>query len=242
MPAFNIPLTLATIRGYVRNLILERAGDVGLITDAEANDLVNLAARIIFVRIANKYPDVFAQRSATNITVSNATMGVPFTSIVSGGASAGHLFRILNAQAGAVGATLGQLDQVSVFSRAADRHIYEHSNSGTGFFAAPAIPARFYVEGQTVYFTPITSGSFDCRFQWVQQPQDMTADADTLWGGFLPQYGDLVGILAASLAVSKDGQAQTPVDKFLQYVDQILVEQFGPPANPYEEQPAEMRP
>lgn len=247
MPAFNTPLTLATCRSLVRNLVLERAGDVGLVTDAELNDIINFAARSIWLHIATKYPDVFAQRSAASFTVTSGV--VPFSSIVASGGGSGNVFRILNALVGPVGTAENAMEQIHEFDKVAARHVYEPGAGGTptGLVAQPALPYRWYVEGTALFFSPQTTGNFDTRIQWVQQPQDMTGDTDTLWGGQLAMYGDTVCGLAAVIVQAKDRSA---FDGVFTVLDQMLVENFGnpryqlhdTPRNPYAEVSKNSRP
>lgn len=238
--AFLTPASLVTTRNYVRNLVLERPGDNGLITDTEANDIINIAARMLWLRISTKWPEAFAQRSAASITVaSNAT--VSFNTISAGA----NIFRVLNAYVGPVGATEVTMQMIHPFSKAAGRHVYEPYT----FPSQDLLPARFYVEGQSVGFSPPIVSSFDVRFQWVQMPADMVLDVDIIWGGFLPAYHDTVAMLAAQMVLAKDASGPGSFAPLFQYLDTCLSENFGTPkpdgqytANPYDSSPRENRP
>lgn len=242
MPALNTPASLSQLRSYVRNLVLERTADTGLITDTEANDLINIAARTLFVRIANKYPDSFAIRSATSAAVPSTGI-VPFqgaapsvVSTATGAPTTGNIYRMLNAYVGATGTAEFSMEFCHPFGKVSDRHVYEPGLGGTvgGIMQPVILPARWYVEGATVVFTPVPpSNTFDARFQWTQMPQDMTVDGDLAWEGKLPYFHDSIAMLTSVMVFSKDSNLLTPADSVFRYVDQILQEQFGPPQSPY---------
>lgn len=236
MPAFNTPMTLTTLQAYVRNYTLERTGDVGLITDQELIDIINAAARMIWTRIATKYPDVFMTRTPTNQTVTAGT-SLAFTSF----ATPGHqVYKIVLVAVGPVGASLQQLDPINSYDRVTYRQVYEPTPTTQ---ILPAFPYRWYIEGENIFFTPQqTSGNFDCRVSYVAQPLDMVNAGDTCWGGLLPQYHDWVAVLASLLVYGKDGHLQNGFSGIFQYLDSILTEHFGPPSNPYSENPKEFRP
>jgi len=231
-----VGMTLTQLQNYVRNYTLERAGDVGLITDAELIDIINAASRMIWVRIATKYPDVFATRTASNLTVT-AGQPVPFSTV----ASPGHqIYKIILVAAGPVGATLSQLDPLNSYDRQTYRQVYEPMPSTQ---VLPTRPFRWYVEAENIYFTPaITSGNFDVRVSYIPMPNDLVSGTDNLWGSLLPQYHDWVAVLAAVMVYGKDGHLQNGYTPIFQYIDNILVEHFGPPSNPYAESPKEYRP
>lgn len=241
--AFLTPASLSATRGYLRNLILERTGDNGLVTDPEANDIINISARMLWLRIATKWPEAFAQRSTASLTVASGAT-VAFATIQ----PTGNIFRILNAYVGAVGAPEFSMQMIHSFSKAAGRHVYEPN----AFPRQDFLPARFYIEGQTVGFSPPIIGSFDVRFQWVQMSVDMVADIDLIWGGFLPMYHDTVAMLAVQMALSKDASGPASFSPLFSYLDTCLQENFGAPktmgntgdyaSNPYEAQPGESRP
>jgi hypothetical protein len=237
MPAFNTPLTLLAVRNYVRNLMIERASDSLLGTDQELNDIINLSSRCVWLSIVTKYPDVLAQRSAASIAVT--TGSVAFSAIVASGGGAGNVFRILNALVGPTGTAENAMEQIHEFDKVSARHVYEPGVGGTptGLVAQPAIPYRWYVEGTTLFFTPQTTGSFDTRVQWVQQPQDMTGDTDTVWQGQLAMYHDAVVTLSASMVQNKTASMPNSADPVLQALDKSLEENFGPPRHPYHDQP-----
>jgi hypothetical protein len=229
MAALLTPSSLLVLRSYVRNLALERAGDTGLITDAELNDILNIASRMVWLRIATKYPDVFAQRSASNVVVPASGI-VAFASV----SASSNIFRILNAYAGVTGAAEGTMSMINTFDRVASRHVYEP------YIPAPALPFRYYVEGNNVVFSPVCSGTYDARFTWAQMPLDMVADGDLLWSGLQPMYHDTVAILGVQMTVFKD-QPMAFAGVF-QFLDNMLTANFGPPSNPYESTPKEVRP
>lgn len=243
--ALLTPASLATTRGYVRNLILERTGDNGLVTDAEANDIINISARMLWLRIATKWPEAFAQRSAASITVAPGAT-VAFTAITSGAVV--NLFKVLNAYVGPVGASETSMQMIRPFSKATGRHVYEPS----AFPRQDLLPARFYAEGQSIGFSPPIVGSFDVRFQFVQMSPDMVGDTDLIWGGFLSPYHDTVAMLAVQMALSKDASGPASFSSLFAYLDTSLTENFGAPksylnsgyyaSNPYEASPGESRP
>lgn len=238
--AFLTPASLSTTRGYVRNLVLERTGDNGLITDPEANDIINIAARMIWLRISTKWPEAFAQRSAASLTVAPGAT-VPFNTI----SASANIFRVLNAYVGAVGTTEATMQMIHPFSKAAGRHVYEPN----AFPRQDFLPARFYVEGQTIGFSPPIVGSFDVRFQWIQMSADMVADGDLIWGGALPTFHDTVAMLSIQMVLSKDASGPQSFAPVFSYLDTVLQENYGIPkptgeytANPYDTAPGENRP
>lgn len=235
--AFLTPASLSATRNYVRNLALERQPDVGLITDSELTDIVNIAARTLFLRIATKYPEPFAQRSAASVAVAASSI-VPFTAISAAGGP--QVFRVLNALVGPTGTPEIGMFHVNPFDRLAFRRIYEP----TAFNRPSLLPVRFYVEGTNVIFTPVIGIGFDARFQWVQMPADMVGDSDTIWNGLLPMYHDTVALYSLQLVLAKDASGPQSFAPLFQYLDTSLADNFGPPAqaNPYKNSPAETRP
>lgn len=223
MPAYNTPLTLGSLKSVVRNLILERSGDVGLVTDTELSEIIQFASRMIWNRIATRYPETFGKRSGANLvpTVASGVYLVPFSAVT---ANASQVFKILNVYVAATGAAEGSMKSLPSFDRTRERWLYEPAVS------PPALPSRWYTEGNTIYFSPNPSATFDCRVAWVELPQDITSDADTLWGGTPPAaiYGDTVAVLAAKMALSKDQKLQTGYDAVFQYIDSVMQEQMGP--------------
>jgi hypothetical protein len=231
MPAYSTPMTLTLLQSYVRNYVLERTGDNGLITDPELIDIINAASRMVWLKIATKYPDVFTSRTPANLTVT-AGSSLAFSTVSAG--SGVNIFKILFVNVGAVGSTPDQLSPLNEFDRVTFRHIYESYVSTN---IKPAIPYRYYVEGQNVYFTPATAGSFDCRVVYIAQPQDMTAGGDILWNGLMPMYHDSVAMLASIMVYAKDGNLQTGFTPVFTYLDSVLMDNFGPMRNPYNDKP-----
>lgn len=216
--------TLATLRGFVRNMVLERTGDVGLVTDAEANDLINIAARSLFLRIVSKYPEVFAQRSAANVAI-------PVTGILPYGTiTAGNIVRVLSAYVGVTGAAETAMDFCPPFEKTRDRRIYEPVSMPFGILTTlPILPYRWYIEGQNVIFTPLTRATYDARLAWVQRPTDMVADTDNAWGNVLTEYHDFIATLASLLVLAKDQNNPAAFQGFYQYVDQMVSDMFSLP-------------
>jgi hypothetical protein len=228
-------MNLGAARSLIRNMVLERAGDTGLVTDAELNEIINSAARLVFNRIAVKYPDIFAKRSAANVAVPTNCV-VPFSSLTSQ-----PIFKILNAYAGTTGAAESAMQMINNFDKTQDRHVYEP------YSPAPAIPFRYYIEGETVCFSPITSGTFDARFSYVEQPAGLVNDSDNLWGGQLVSWHDWIALFAATMVSAKDTGALVALYSQL---DNMVNENFGQQhplslrwlANPYNPAPKEPRP
>jgi hypothetical protein len=243
MASYQTPLTLANCRSLVRNLILERAADVGLVTDSELNELINFSSRNIWLRIATKYPDAFAIRSTNSMTVTAGTNSVSFATIAASNAGntagGGNVFRILNALTGPVGTAEPAMEQIHELDKVSSRHVYEPGVGGTptGLVAQPAIPYRWYVEGQNLFFSPQCTGAYDVRVQWTQQPKDMTADGDIVWEGQLAMYHDTVCALAAVTAETKDGMGTPAANIIFTMLDQSLNENFGLPRYPLHDAP-----
>jgi hypothetical protein len=234
-------MTLGEARSLVRNIILERVNDTGLVTDAEANELINSASRLIYIRIATKYPDVFAQRAAApvNITAPQVlTSSAPFSAF----AGAGTVFRVLNVWAGAQGALDSAMQQINNFDRVSDRQVYEPAPT-----PLPALPFRWFTEGETLCWSPAVSGVFQINASWVQMPATLAGDSDVIWGGKQVGWHDFVALFAATMASSKDSGA---VPQLYSILDGMLGENFGTlgpmpmrySVSPYNSMPKDPRP
>lgn len=209
---------LGTIRSQVRNLVLERSGDTGLITDSEANEIINMASRILFNRICEAYPEPFALRSPINTTVT-AGSSTPFTSISSSAS------RILSVSVGSVGAAATALKPIPPLRKPKDSIVYANPT------VLPALPSRWYTEGPRIYFAPLTSGSFDIRAVYVGPPADMASDADPVWYfgsiSVLPELHDAIAVLASLMILAKDSANTAPFKDVFAYVDKIMNDRFG---------------
>lgn len=214
--------TLGTLRGMVRNLVLERTGDNGLITDTEANEIINIAARLLFVRIVAKWPEAAARRSGANVVVpSSGVLG--FSTITS--PNANRLLKILDIRAGATGAAETAMRTVKPFGKVTEKGIYEGSTA--------AIPSRYFVEGNNVVFAPLPAATFDCRVTWVQMPTDMTTDVSEAWSQDLTEYHDVIAVLASIMVFNKDQNKNAPFTDVFAYLERSLEERLGPPG-PYD--------
>lgn len=213
--------TLGTLRGMVRNLVLERTGDTGLITDTEANDIINAAARLLYVRIATAWGEAVAQRSAANVVVPSTGI-LPFNTI----SAAAAIVRVLDVRAGSTGNAESSMKPVRAFNNVQEKWLYD--GAGT-----VAVPHRFFIEGTNVIFSPLPSATFDCRVTWVQMPTDMSADGDAAWGGKLVEHHDAIAFLASIMVFNKDQNVKAPFSEVFAYIEKVMTDRFGPPG-PYD--------
>lgn len=211
--------TLGTLRGQVRNLVLERTGDTGLITDTEANEIINIAARVLFLRIASRWGEALAQRSSVNLAVS-ASGVVPLASL----SPTTAVVRVLDARVGTTGAADTALRVVRPFNKAQERWVYEGTSP---------LPFRYYIEGVNLVFVPPALATYDARFVWVQMPADMSADGTSAWDGKLPEHHDTIAVLASIMVLNKDGNPQAPFAPAFEYIEKVMTDRFGPPG-PYD--------
>lgn len=210
-------LNLGSLRALVRNLVLERNGDTGLITDGEANDLINVAHRQLFNRLVGRFPDLFSQRTVgANLAVPSSGI-LPFSTVTTG-----NVHEILHVLVGPTGAFERDMRHLVPFDKSQDRWVYEPQ----GLLAS--LPARWYVEGNTsIVFTPLTNAGFDCRVAWIQVPVDMAIDADVPWGGRLQEYTDHIAMLATIMVLGKDSNGNpTPMAVF-KYLDDLMQSDMG---------------
>lgn len=201
-------MTLTQLQSLARNLAFERAGEVGLVTDPELIEILNVASRAIYFRIVTLAPDELSER----LTVGAATNPIPFATIAPSGQP------ILDVLALRYGTNKLPLPRLA---RPADVIAFEPA------FGTPT-PQRWFVEESTVHLVPYYNyPSFSAEFTVVRTPADMAAGSDVPWGGKLPEHHDKIAILGSKLIYHKDENPQTPWDAFWQYLDGLVASLFG---------------
>lgn len=216
-------MDLGTLRALVRNLVLERTGDTGLITDSEANSIINTSQRLLFNRILAGWPEAFAQRSAANVTVASTGIAA-LTTFASG------IVKVLSAEVGAVAAAPGVLVPIPPLKKAKESLAFKRVGTTV------TVPARWYVEGGNLVFLPVPSGTFDCRIVYVSAPTDMTNDVDTAWKcgtiSMLPELHDTIAILASIIVLTKDSADSSGYKDVFTYIDKVMDGRFS--GSPYD--------
>lgn len=200
-------MTLTQLQSLARNLAFERSGEVGLVTDAELTEILNVASRAIFFRLTTLAPDSMAERA----TVGAATDPTTFSTIAPSGQP---IYRVVAVRYGANKVPL------PILKNPADAIAFEPAG-------ATPTPQRWFVEGSSVRFVPLYNyAAFTAEFTFIRTPADMVAGTDVPWGGVLAEQHDKIAILATKLVYAKD-EKTSPWDAFFQYLDQLVASQYG---------------
>lgn len=80
----------------------------------------------------------------------------------------------------------------------------------------PPKPTRWYVEGTSIFFTPVPTTSLQVRVTYIPVLQPMGLDSDWLLGGKHQAHHDLVIFKALQLLWKKDDAQATPWDSEVQ--------------------------
>jgi hypothetical protein len=198
----------------VRNLILERVGETGLVSDAQIRSFVRRANRTVWKDAVKRWPAPWAARTAT-LTYSAAAGKVAMA--VVGGEDpedsgdlaltfgAANVHKILYLEVSYLGGWF------PLFSSEADERWQTEPGIPVAA-AAPRIPQSFYIEGEYLYFTRPPAGDLDFRAVIVPVIPD-PIDSEHMLQGRFPQHHDAVATLAAKLCFMRDERKATPWDE-----------------------------
>jgi hypothetical protein len=196
----------------VRNMILERVGEVGLANDLQIRSFVRRANRKVWERAILKNPIPWATRSAPTAYPGGGSLSLDALT----GADA-STYGDLALSFGA--AKLRKLLYVEVNYLGGWFPIFE-ANSGERWliepglplsYAAPRIPANYYIEGQALWFSRVPDSDLEVRAVFVPSLPD-PADAEHMLLGRFPEHHDLVATEAARLCFARDERKGTPFD------------------------------
>ncbi len=202
----------------VRNLIMERTGENGLVDDKGIRSFLRRANRTVWKQGVKRNPDAWKERTAdftfpqspgyfaidslggVDPDAGSAAAGSDLA--LSFGTSPIHKLCYLEVF------YLGDYYPVGPLNNPEDRYIFE---PGTKIFAGPHQPANFYIEGGNLRLTPPPLMDLTCRAVVVPVLTD-PADSEELLGGRYSEHHDVVTTLAARLCFAKDEKASTPWD------------------------------
>jgi hypothetical protein len=197
-------LNLAALRDAVRDAVMEKVTDLGLIpSDASLDRYINAANRAIFKEAAAWNPRPWFERSADIAYASP----LPFSSLTPDSAPVRsvHLVRVkvANGYAPVTPLEEGELDFAEI----------EAGGAANPVLSQNAIASRWFVEGQAIWLTPPPAGATVLGVSLVRAIGSMT-DAVNHYalGGQLPDHHDLVVWKTAQLLYWKDEVLRTPWD------------------------------
>jgi hypothetical protein len=213
----------------VRNLILERAGEVGLVSDDNIRSFVRRANRTVWKEAVKRNADAWKVRTpdilfpVTNDLALDIIGGAnPDTAgdlAITFGAALVHKVYYIEVQ------YLGDYYPVGPLNNPEDTYIYE---PGTKIFAGPHQPANWYIEGQKLKFTPPPLMPLTIRARYVPAIPD-PVDQEHMLQGRYPQHHDCVSTLAACLCFKKDEKASSPWDsEYKQLLQQFMLDLAEP--------------
>lgn len=186
--------TLAQAVAEVRNLILERQGNDGLVTDDELRTIVRLANVIVWKQAAKKAPALFEETQPIEVAV-------PVGGVL--------LYSAIVVPPGEV----HKVHYVERLSGGAWEPVFPLTDRGDRYVTEPAVGGelRWMVRGLGLRFTPEPRAPIQARVSVTLVPSD-PADADPLLAGRCGVHHDAVIFKAAMLAYSKDEEQATPYD------------------------------
>lgn len=204
--------TLASTEALMRSLIFEATGDTGLVSATQAQELIQLANRQLTGEIMDLSPSLYAKRSADK---SIASTGLDFsgTSLDSVG-----VYKLMMLEYKDSGGNYRQLSPIA--------YLEKDQVEGPAWQIAPEYTAfRWTVLGEKIYLYPLPSGTATVRVTYLPVTSDI-ADGGTPvppLGGKLLQYQEIVGYLAAVMALEKD-EKTTPIFRRYDHMHKRLVE------------------
>ena len=204
-------MTLAQLRALAKTLYYT-ATHATDIDDTQWLQLLNAGSRAIFLEIAKLYPEQFATRY-NSTSMANTVITIPFATI-----NAGGCHRIIGVY---VGTAASPKLPLRGLERPLDAMMYDPAA------AAPILPARWWVEGTTLYVTPAPSGAWYATRAFIAPPTDMAADADTPWANILPMHHDKIASLACILASAGSDNKMEAYGAFFEYLRESLRAELG---------------
>lgn len=186
-------MDLAALRNLINELCFERAADVGLFPDSASRDrFINIANRRLYNKVAEISPSTYSQRSADlSLTSSGLDLG-------GGTLHAQGLHRLVGVERKDANA---QYEFITPF-------VYQEKDMHEGTAWRVDGSAQIYrwtMLGTVLYFYPAPASTLTVRVTFVPGIADMTLTTDTPLGGQFPNHHEIVGYLAAVLALEKDG-------------------------------------
>lgn len=212
------------LRGLMRNLLLERNGDNGLITDTEANELLNVAARMLATRVIAVAPEHFAFTPEKDTDYTVAIGGNPpvvyFEDILA------DLALASGAEIAKVMVVKVRLDTPPVGVTSATVSLPEIDIDKAGLyenwgFPNTYLPFRYYVSTDAVRFVPSTIAPYQAEFVVSVVPPPMTQDSDEAWSGKLLHLHDTIAVLASMMAIGKEDPA-VGLKPVFTYIDSVI--------------------
>lgn len=192
-------MTLGELRDEVRDAVLEKASDTGLIPDTASLDRwINRANRDVYRQAVEWNPTPWIERSA------DVAYAAPLSfAAIAGPGKPVRSVHLVRAKLGSDYYAVDPLEEGAL-----DFVGYEPASGGGGL-----LPSRWYVEGRALWLTPPPVGPTELRVSFVREAAAMAAPADPALGGVLGDHHDLVALTAAQLLYRKDEMLVTPWDK-----------------------------
>ncbi|MGE5617336.1 MAG: hypothetical protein ACM3UX_00205 [Candidatus Woesearchaeota archaeon] len=191
-------MTLTQLRSFVRDAVMEKSTDLGLIPDDTSLDrYAHAAHKAIYEQAVEWNPRPWMVRSA-DLTYANP---LTFTTIAGGGkpVRSVHLVRVKNG-----------VGYSPVTPQEAGYIDFADFEDGATSVQVPE-SCRWYVEGAGLYLTPPPTGA-TLSVSFVRHVGEI-ASGDEILGGLLLDHHDLVGFKAAQLIYRKDEMLRTPWDE-----------------------------
>lgn len=191
-------MTLTQLRVFVRDAILEKSTDLGLVpSEASLDWYCHAAHKAIYEQAVQWNPRPWIVRSA-DLAYANPLL---FATIAAGNGAVRslHLVRVKvgSGYAPVPPLEVGEIDFADMEEGASS--------------SATALSSRWYVEGRNLWLTPPPSAAVELRASFVREIGNIAADAELL-GGQLTDHHELVGFKAAQLLYRKDEVLRTPWD------------------------------
>lgn len=216
-------MTLADLRTLVREAVLEKTTDKGLIeSDTVLDRWINVANKSLWTLGLQRNPAKWAERS-TNKTMT--TTGAFALGGLIAPATADTLIHRVHLVERLYGT-----DWLPVFPMEGLNEHVEWDGPGSIEYASP--DARFYVEGGNLRFSPAPTASVTFRAKFTRIPTDMTTGTDVALGGQYLEHHALVAFRTAQLFYKRDEVKKTPwddeVDKLQRdFIDSLRRSQGG---------------
>lgn len=205
--------TLASLEALMRSLIFEATGDVGLVTAAQAQELIQLANRQLTGEVMDLSPTIFAQRSADK-SITSTGLDYSGTALDSVG-----VHKLMMVEYKDSGGNYRQLSPIAYV----EKDLFE----GPSWQIAPEYTAfRWTVLGERILLYPLPSGTVTARVTYLPVTSDIVDGGGSPvapFGGKFLQYQEIVGYLAACMALEKD-EKTTPIFRRYDSMHKRLVE------------------
>lgn len=201
-------MTLFDARAFVRNLIFERSGRTGLVTETELTGIVDLAHRLVWKDIAQRNPDLIKERVV--LAYDPLKGGIPLSEI---GLPPMPVMRVTYVEV----LEGDSFYPVWAVDTSEERVGYEPGRGSR-------LASKWYVENGLVRFTPELPAAATFRVTWVPHLPKLTCQSDLIFNGIegLLAHEDMVVVKAACIAYNKDEKGLTPFDSlYVELRDQL---------------------